>query len=161
MIERYSMEISGSLTDEQFLGMIKNAPLVSIDIIVKNKRGDILLGLRNNEPAKDTWFVPGGRIRKGEDLDVAFRRITMDELGLDFHREHARFIGVFENKYDTNFLNVPDIGTHYIVLAYEIKLVRIPKKLPDSQHQKYRWFSKSEARENPLVHSFVQPYFEE
>ncbi len=49
------------ITDDQLLEVIKNAPLVSIDIIVKNKDGKILLGFRNNEPAKNTWFIPGGR----------------------------------------------------------------------------------------------------
>ena len=48
------------ITDDQLLEVIKNAPLVSIDIIVKNKDGKILLGFRNNEPAKNTWFIPGG-----------------------------------------------------------------------------------------------------
>jgi len=150
------MEIS----DQKLLEVIQNAPLVSIDVIVKNKAGKILLGLRTNEPAKDTWFVPGGRIRKDEDLDLAFKRIAADELGLDCARDQARFIGIFEHKYETNFLNVPGVGTYYIVLAYEIRPRRFPQNFPSSQHQQYRWFTPSEAITDAGVHENVRLYFE-
>ena len=52
-----------SKTDFSFI--VKNTPLISIDFcILKGKK--ILLGKRLNSPAKDFYFVPGGRIRKGE-----------------------------------------------------------------------------------------------
>ena len=49
--------------------VVKNAPLVSIDIILQNPQSKIFLGRRRNQPTKGKWFVPGGRIRKGERLD--------------------------------------------------------------------------------------------
>ncbi len=64
------------LSDKEFMNLIKNAPLVSIDLIVKNKKDEVLLGLRKNAPAKGTWFVPGGRIGKNETLQEAFKRIA-------------------------------------------------------------------------------------
>jgi colanic acid biosynthesis protein WcaH len=36
---------------------------VSIDLIVRDADGRVLLGLRNNRPARDWWFVPGGIVR--------------------------------------------------------------------------------------------------
>jgi colanic acid biosynthesis protein WcaH len=72
------------------------------------------------------WFVPGGRIKKDEGLDIAFKRITNSEFGEEYCRKDSRFIGIFEHKYDTNFLEEQGIGTHYIVLAYEIKPIKIP-----------------------------------
>jgi hypothetical protein len=38
--------------------VIRLAPLIAIDFIIRNARDEILLGLRNNEPAKDWYFVP-------------------------------------------------------------------------------------------------------
>jgi len=49
--------------------------LVSIDLIIRNARDEVLLGLRSNEPAKGFYFVPGGMIRKGERLGEAFASI--------------------------------------------------------------------------------------
>ena len=47
------------------------ATLVSTDLIIRNARGEVLLGLRNNEPTKELFFVPGGIIRKQERLHEA------------------------------------------------------------------------------------------
>lgn len=70
------------LTDETFRTVLASTPLVSIDLVVENSAGEILLGQRLNRPAQGFWFVPGGRIQKSESLDAAFRRLTRGELGL-------------------------------------------------------------------------------
>ena len=147
------------LSGQQFFEVVKNTPLVAIDLLVKNTEGRILLGFRTNDPARDFWFVPGGRIRKEESLDVAFQRIVHEELGIGYNREQARFFGVSENIYDTNFLNIPGVGTHYINLVYEMTLPEMPGSLPASQHQQYRWFTRAEALQEPQVHPYVIPYF--
>ena len=54
------------LDKDTFSTVIQNTPLISIDLIVENKKGQILLGKRVNEPALGYWFVPGGRIFKDE-----------------------------------------------------------------------------------------------
>ena len=56
------------LSDEQFRDLVAYGPLISIDLIVTDAHGRALVGLRRNEPARETWFTPGGRIRKGESL---------------------------------------------------------------------------------------------
>ena len=57
------------LPHDQLRDVVRLAPLVAIDLVIRNARGDILLGLRNNEPAKGCYFVPGGMILKNERLD--------------------------------------------------------------------------------------------
>ena len=47
------------LDKEVFSSVIENTPLVSIDLVVKNKYGQTLLGKRLIKPAKAHWFVPG------------------------------------------------------------------------------------------------------
>jgi len=44
---------------DEFAEVVKRAPLASIDLVVKNSRREMLVGLRKNEPAKGFWFVPG------------------------------------------------------------------------------------------------------
>lgn len=147
------------ITEQQLLEVIARAPLVSIDLVVRDAEDRVLLGLRKNEPAMGMWFVPGGRIHKDEDLDEAFERISSGELGVGYHRSAARFIGVFDHKYETNFLGVKGIGTHYVVLAYELHPSILLDNLPTAQHRKFRWFSKDEANRNFNVHRYVLPYF--
>ena len=76
---------------ETFQLVVASTPLVSIDLVVENAHGELLLGLRNNRPAQGSWFVPGGRVLKNESLDDAFVRLARDELGVDVSRSSARF----------------------------------------------------------------------
>jgi colanic acid biosynthesis protein WcaH len=83
------------LSNQELLEVIQRTPLVSIDLVARDSDSRMLLGLRMNEPAKDTWFVPGGRILKDESLDDAFTRITRSELGIECLRSQACFLGLF------------------------------------------------------------------
>jgi len=85
------------LTESKILAIIQHTPLIAIDLIIKNKNGEVLLGLRKNQPAKDFWFTPGGRIRKNELITQAFSRIIYDELGIIAQIDIANFIRVFEH----------------------------------------------------------------
>lgn len=150
-------QAGGPLPANDWLEVIARAPLVSIDLIVRDARGRILVGLRRNEPAAGTWFVPGGSIRKNETLDAAFARVTHTELGVALARRDARFVGVFEHVYSTNFLRTPGIGTHYVVLAHEITAPPLDH-LPPAQHGEYRWMTALELREHPQVHPYTRAY---
>ena len=129
--------------------------------MVRNGRGEVFLGLRVNRPAYGFWFVPGGRIRKNESLDSAFRRITQDELGRPFERATARLLGVYEHFYeDSVFANAgfgPD--THYVVLSYCLELDDSTLQPPAEQHQQYRWWPQDELRFSSRVHENTRAYF--
>ena len=52
-----------SLTETEFLSVLKYTPLISIDLcLIYNN--EILLLKRNNDPAKGFFFTPGSRIHK-------------------------------------------------------------------------------------------------
>jgi colanic acid biosynthesis protein WcaH len=148
------------LDREKFLAVVAHAPLVSIDLIVRRQDGRVLLGKRTNEPAKGCWFVPGGRIHKNERLDAAFRRICLNELGKAFPPAEGRFLGVFEHFYATNFAENPGIGTHYVVLAYELTPTELPAQLPGDQHGEFKWFDIETLLEAELVHAHTKAYFQ-
>ena len=124
-------------------------------ILDKNKR--ILLGYRTNNPANNTWFVPGGCIRKDESFKVAFERITFNELGLKCDFNKSKFLGIHEHFYTNNFHD-DSFGTHYVVLAYKINLNIEIGNLPLEQHKKYKWFLKEEILINKKVHKNTKNY---
>lgn len=143
-----------------FLQVVRNAPLVSIDLIVQNEAGAYLLGKRLNEPAKGDWFVPGGRIRKNETLDQAFERITQAELGISLKRNTAQLQGVYEHFYETNAGEQAGFGTHYVVLGYHLKVQTADLHLPEQeQHLNWRWLRAEEILQDPQVNGFTKDYF--
>jgi colanic acid biosynthesis protein WcaH len=121
-----------TLGERDFLEVVERTPLVSIDLVVQDRAGRVLLGRRTREPAKNTWFVPGGRIRKNETLDAAFSRITAAELGAPLARSQARLLGVYTHLYETNFAEAAGIGTHYVVLAMRSAWMKLFKACPRS-----------------------------
>lgn len=147
------------LPNETFKSVIQHTPLISIDLIVRNEQGEVLLGKRVNAPAKGYWFVPGGRVRKNETLDDAFVRLVHEELGIEagMIRADAKFLGVFEHFYKDCVFG-DDLETHYIVLGYELSL-KMHNILPEIQHQDYQWIHKSKLLDNKDVHQFTKDYF--
>ena len=141
------------------LKVIEHTPLVAIDLIVRNARGEVLVGWRTNRPAKDCWFVPGGRICKDERRAAAYARISYGELGTALPLAEATFRGAYEHHYDENFADRPGISTHYIVLAYEIRLETALADLPQAQHSRYRWLSVTDLLEASDVHPNTKAYF--
>ena len=148
------------LEESKFLEIVRNTPLVAIDLVVRNENNEILLGLRKSGPAEDTWFVPGGRILKDEKFDDAFRRITKEELGVAVDVNDARRFGVFEHHYKGNFSGLPDITTHYVTLAYTLKLSAPHPEMPRTQHSDYRWLSEKELLRDEKVHPYTKAYFQ-
>ncbi|VVD32664.1 GDP-mannose mannosyl hydrolase [Paraburkholderia dioscoreae] len=143
-----------------FLNVVDATPLVAIDLVIENDEGSYLLGRRVNRPAQGFWFVPGGRIRKNEHLDDAFRRIAREELGLtDLKRADADLLGIYEHLYEDNFSGRSGISTHYVVLGYKLRGAIELERLPDLQHAAYRWATKEEITADAEVHLNTQAYF--
>jgi len=145
------------LEKELFSSIIENTPLISIDLIIKDSEGKILLGQRINKPAKNSWFVPGGRIYKDEKIEDAFKRITKDEIGKEFNISNSSFKGVYQHFYDDNVFN-DNFSTHYIVLGFEL-VIKEKLSLGTIQHEKYKWFTQDELLKSDEVYSYVKDYF--
>lgn len=151
------------LSDAQFCEVVTRTPLVAIDLLVRNRSSELLLGMRLNRPARGSWFVPGGRVRKDETLDAAFLRLTEGELGRPLPRSAARPLGVFEHLYPDSVFADTGHGptTHYVVLAYLLSLeVELLTALPTGQHGQYRWWSEAEIRTDPAVHEHTRAYLD-
>jgi colanic acid biosynthesis protein WcaH len=139
--------------------VVRLAPLVSIDLIIRNPQGQVLLGLRNNEPAKGTFFVPGGAILKTEHLHEAFTRILKRETGYAAAFADARLLGVYEHFYANNRFGEADYDTHYIALGYDLQLAATSGLTIDAQHLELRWWDVMDLLASDRVHQNTKAYF--
>jgi colanic acid biosynthesis protein WcaH len=147
------------LSPADFQTVVRLAPLVAIDLIIRNPQSEVLLGLRANEPAKGFYFVPGGIVLKHERLGDAFARVLKRETNCDGRIEDARLLGAFEHFYETNSFGDTAFGTHYVVLGYEIALVNASTLKSDAQHSDLRWWSERELLASHRVHDNTKAYF--
>lgn len=144
---------------DTFKNIVKHAPLISIDLVIFNSKGQVLLGKRTNRPAKGNWFVPGGRIQKDESMSSAFKRLTLIELGTQFCIEQAELIGPFEHFYTDNFSG-DDFSTHYVALGYRLTIDESLLILPQEQHSQYTWMTVDELLDHSEVHMHSRWYFD-
>ena len=147
-----------TLPVETFKDVVRHIPLISIDFVIKNQAGEILLGKRINRPAQNYWFVPGGRILKDETIHTAFKRLFQAETCMNINHSEATFLGPYEHFYSDNFSN-EDFSTHYVVLAYEVNLEISIMNLPKSQHNEYKWLSVEDLLSSENVHQHTKNYF--
>lgn len=147
------------LEDADFNKVVSLAPLISIDLIIKNNDDKYLLGKRKFNPAKDYWFVPGGRIRKGEEISAAFQRICENEIGVNQSISKADFLGVYEHFYNNSSFS-DEVSTHYVVLAFSVMLESEKVDFPMEQNIEFRWFSREMIFSEDEVHNYSKCYFE-
>jgi len=113
-------------------------PIATIDLCIYNK-DEFLLLKRNNEPAKNLWYVPGGRILHKESFEAAVKRILRKETGLTSNR--IKKIDII-NQYWNEF--------HYISIVYRVE-VNSKDVIMDNQHSKYKWYKKLPNNINKYV----------
>jgi colanic acid biosynthesis protein WcaH len=136
------------------------SPPVAIHLLMRNARGEVLLGLRNYRPAQDSWFVPGGRMRTDERAGDALRRIASEELNLELVTTDAEFLDVYEHPHAAEFVNWRAFDARYVAVLYPVQR-NLPQthRLPRVQHRDYRWMKPAALLAAPDVHPYVKQYF--
>lgn len=81
------------LTTEEFQSIYSKVPRLTVEIIIKNEKG-VLLSLRDIEPYKGFWHIPGGTVYINESLKEAVRRVAKKELGINV--TSSKFINYIE-----------------------------------------------------------------
>lgn len=145
-------ESSKPISEDDYRVIAENVPIVSVDLLVHHQSG-ILLGKRQNRPAKDKWFVPGGTVLKGESRIQAVHRVAKEELGVDVVVDEV--LGSYEHFYDE--AATPGVNSkQYLATAYIV--TPHPGSLePDNQHESLRVFTEP----FPEVHDYVERYLRE
>lgn len=117
-------------------------PMVCVDCIVINDRGEFLLVKRVNEPLMGEHWVPGGRVHKGERLVDAVHRKMWEEIGVDV--DIVKNVGFFEEFYEKTKENAEG-GIHSISFVYLVKPKSYDIRL-DAQSSAWGWFKEIPER---------------
>ncbi len=70
-------------------------PLLTVDCIVLDAKGRVLLIRRANPPFKGCHALPGGFVKEGETVEDACRRELLEETGVAAHR--LSLVGVYSD----------------------------------------------------------------
>ena len=135
---------------QEYRSFLSTMPIVCVDCLVMNDRREFLLVKRRNEPLLGEYWVPGGRVRKGERLAEAVHRKMQEEIGVDV--EIVKGVGYFEEFYEKTKENATG-GVHSISFVYLVKPRSYAIKL-DGQSSAWGWFKEipGKLRNYPTIH---------
>ena len=128
------------IPEKLYREIISVLPILTVDIVIRNEAGQVLLARRKNEPIKGHWWVIGGRILSGESARKACIRKTFEETGLKI--DEIKFLGFYEDVFNKNAFDI-DKPYHTLSLAFEthVSVKQVDKTiLLDSQHSEWARF---------------------
>jgi colanic acid biosynthesis protein WcaH len=139
------------IPDDEWATIVQNVPIVSVDLLVRTDNG-LVLGKRTNEPAKGEWFIPGGRVHKGETRREAVHRIAEEEIGVDV--EISESLGAFEHIYETAEADGVD-SKHYLANGYVVD-PQSEHFRPNEQHVDFRVAQPEAVTLHPYIEAYVE-----
>jgi len=69
------------LPEEVFLFISRITPMVNVDLLVKNEKGQTLLSWRDDQFCGKGWHIPGGVVRFKEKLQERIKKVALKEIG--------------------------------------------------------------------------------
>jgi len=140
------------IPQELYTKIIEVMPIPCVDLLVCEPSGKVLMMKRKNQPAKGSWWFPGGRILFGEHRKDAASRKLMQECGL------SSFSISEIGTYDV-ILDMPENKlSHGITTVYKI-LVDTDIVSMDKQNSEYDWKHPQEWL-NKTNNSFIKSVLE-
>ena len=108
------------LGKELFLQVSSLVPIVNVDLLVYNEKGQFLLTWRDDPHCGTGWHIPGGCIRFKETCAARINKVAELELGIKHILFEKEPIKVFEiiNHEHRDIENQNERG-HFITLVYK------------------------------------------
>ena len=135
-------EMTGPLPKTEFDCIFSRVPRLTVEVVLAPPDDGVLLQLRDAEPCRGMWSLPGGTVRFGEPVVDAVKRVARDELELTVTVHELLGYIEYPSHYD-NGLDSP------VGLAFNVSRLGGPeaprncewfKVLPDNMHDEQRAF---------------------
>ena len=123
-------------------------PIVNVDLVVFNSKGQILLAMRDDPHCGKGWHIPGGCVRFKETIDSRIKKVAQSELNLTDFTYDKDPMKVFEIMWDKDQRNLDndDERAHFITLAYKCyapdSYVIVNQGKSETEVGYLRWFDK-------------------
>jgi ADP-ribose pyrophosphatase YjhB (NUDIX family) len=130
------------LPKAQFDWIFSRVPRLTVEVVISSPERGVLLSLRDIDPCRGMWHLPGGTVRFGEPVADAVERVANQELGLTV--SVGPLLGYIE--YPSHYNNGPDSPVGLAFTAEVARADAMPPScrwfstLPDNMHDEQRGF---------------------
>lgn len=147
------MKKSNLIDQKTYKKIYSLIPIPCVDILIIHDK-EFLLGKRVQKPARNQWFVPGGRVFKNETLARAARRKVNEELGVNIKISDLNFLTARQTIFKNSALGGP---IHTVNMVFILPLKLKPKINFDKKyHSEMKWFSKINKDWHPYVKTILK-----
>ena len=123
-----------NIPQDLYNDILLTMPISCVDVVIVHN-GQFLLVRRKDEPAKGKWWLPGGRVHKGELLKDCAKRKALDEVGINC------YVGPIVHTEETMFeTGVNGIPTHSINVCYMLTPKYNTEVELDDHSVNYEWY---------------------
>jgi ADP-ribose pyrophosphatase YjhB (NUDIX family) len=137
--------VRGPLPKDEFDRIFSRVPRLTVEVVIASPDRGVLLSLRDIEPCKGMWHLPGGTVRFGEPLVDAVARVARDELGLAVQADEMLGYIEYPSHYE-NGLDCP-VGVAFAARIADHEAADTPpagcewfKALPENMHDEQKDF---------------------
>mmetsp|Transcript_27821 Transcript_27821/g.39820 ORF Transcript_27821/g.39820 Transcript_27821/m.39820 type:complete len:237 (+) Transcript_27821:45-755(+) len=133
------------LSAELYGQMVQNSVICCLDCLITrkntlNNKTECLLVQRATEPVKGAWWLPGGRIYKGETFFDAAVRKTKEETGLN--GKPIQILGFYNTFFPTSHWDTEtEKGTQTVQPVVLVELQEDAEVLLDQTCELFKWIS--------------------
>ncbi len=139
----------GPLPQAEFDWIFSRVPRLTVEVVAAEPGRGVLLSLREIDPCRGLWHLPGGTVRFGEPTRDAVVRVARDELGAVV--TVGELLGYIE--YPSHYENGLDSPVGLAFRAMLAAPVELPagcrwfRELPDNMHNEQRDFLRAHVAE--------------
>lgn len=108
------------LGEDLFLLVSTLVPIVNVDLLVYNEKGQFLLTWRNDPHCGCGWHIPGGCIRFKESCEERIRKVAQKELGIldiKFDKYPIKVFEIISHEYRD--IENQNERAHFVTLVYK------------------------------------------
>ncbi len=145
------------IPEKDYKIILSTMPILCVDLMIFFD-GKCLLLKRRNEPAKEQYWFPGGRIYKMETIKEAALRKAKEEVNLNCRFQEI--VSIEETMFNKNGKMVTEI--HTVNICCKLVTDSISEILLDKQHNSHLWVTIDSAKKmklHPCVKSPLEKIF--
>lgn len=145
-VEKSGINPKEGIGEDLFLFVSSLTPIVNVDLLVYNSKGQFLLSFRDDRHCGRGWHIPGGCVRLRETIDERIKAVACTELHLDNIAYEKQPIKIFEiicN--EERQIDCQDERSHFITLVYKCYVpdsYQINNMMKENEAGFLRWFDK-------------------
>lgn len=135
------------LPDEIYSRALDRFIISTLDIAVFNPAGELFLGKRAWEPAKDLFWIIGGARNRGESFEETAQRLCKAELGLEIDPQRFQALDFYSYAFPRRRQVPEENGVHTDTHVFSVQLTDAETEAlqPNEEYTETMWIRPDEV----------------